>query len=315
MNLELTDVQKAVRDTARTFARERIAPIAKALNEEERFPTELLREAASLGLLGVNVPEEYGGSAAGVVSYALSIMEIAEADCGTTVAVAVTNMVAELINAFGTDTQKQKYLPRITSGEALCGAFALSETQSASDAAGMKTFAERRGDSYVLNGAKQWISHGAYAGVFVVWARTDRDAKGSRGISAFIVEGGTRGLTAGRPEEKMGIRSSNTVPLVFEDCVIPAGNLLGKEGDGFKLAMIALDGGRIGIGSQACGVSRAALAASVRYAKERTAFGHPTGDFQALRFFMADMATQLKAAELMVLRAAFLKEQKRPFTR
>src|SRR5690606_3984242 len=144
------------------------------------------------------------------------------------------NMVAELINGFGTEEQRRKYIPRITSGEAICGAFALSETQSASDAAGMKTFAEKRGDHYVINGSKQWISHGAYAGVFVVWARTDRDAKGSRGISAFIVEGGTKGLTAGKPEDKMGIRSSNTVPLLFEDCVVPAENLLGKEGDGFK---------------------------------------------------------------------------------
>ncbi len=315
MNLELSDVQTAVRDTARTFAREKIAPVAKKLNKEEIFPVDLLREAASLGLLGVNLPEELGGANAGVVSYALSLMEIAEADCAFTVAVAVSNMVAELINGYGTDAQRKKYVPRITSGEALCGAFALSETQSASDAAGMKTFAEKRGDHYVINGAKQWISHGAYAGVFVVWARTDRDAKGSKGISAFIVEGGTKGLTAGKPEDKMGIRSSNTVPLLFEDCVVPAENLLGKEGDGFKLAMIALDGGRIGIRSQPCGDSRAALAASLSYAKERQAFGHPIGDFQAIRFFLADMGTQLKAAELMVLRAAWMKENKRPFTR
>ena len=315
MNFEPTDVQVAVRDTARKFATEKIAPIAKQLSDEERFPKELMVELAALGLLGVNLPEQYGGAEAGAVAYALAMMEIAAADASLSVAVAVTNMVGELINGFGTDAQKSRYLPRLTSGEAICGAFALSETQSASDAAGMKTFAEKRGDTYVLNGAKQWISHGEHSGVLIVWAKTDREAKGARGISAFIVEGGAKGMSFGPHEDKMGLRSSNTVPIHFEDCVIPAANLLGKEGEGFKLAMVALDGGRIGIGSQACGVARAALEASAKYAKERQAFGHPIGDYQAIRWFLADMATQLRAAEHLTLRAAFLKQEKRPFTR
>jgi alkylation response protein AidB-like acyl-CoA dehydrogenase len=315
MNFDLSDVQAAVRDTARTFAQGKVAPQAARLSKEERFPVALLRECAALGLLGVNLPERYGGADAGVVAYSLMMTELSAADCSLSVAVSVTNMVGELIDAFGTEAQKKKYLPRLLSGEAVCGAFALSETQSASDAAAMRTVAERRQDRYVLSGSKQWISNGSYAGVLIVWARTDREARGAKGISTFIVEGGQPGMTAGPPEDKMGLRSSNTVPLHFEGCEIPAENLLGREGEGFKLAMMALDGGRIGIGSQACGVSRAALEASVRYARERRAFGHPIAELEAIRFFVADMATQLEAAELLTLRAAWLKEERRPFTR
>ncbi len=309
------ETQAAIRDVARKFAREKIAPVAAQLAKEERFPTELLRECASLGLLGVNLPEQYGGAAAGVVAYSLAIMETAEADAAFAVAVAVSNMVGELINAFGTEEQKQRHLPRLTSGEHLCGAFALSEAQSASDAAGMATTAERRGDKYVLNGSKQWISHGGHAGVMVVWAKTDKSARGARGISAFLVEKGAKGLIVGKPEDKMGLRSSQTVPLQFEELEVPASSMLGKEGEGFKLAMMALDGGRIGIGSQAVGVSRAALKAALSYGKDRQAFGKPIADNEAIQWFLADMATEIKAAELLTWRAAFLKENKRPFTR
>jgi hypothetical protein len=313
VNLELTETQTLIRDTARKFARDRVAPQGRALDKEERFPSELFKELAELGLMGVNLPAKYGGAEAGVVSYALAMMEMAAADASVSVAMAVTNMCAELINAAGTDAQREKFVTKLTSGEAVVGAFALSEPHAGSDPGALRTTAVRRGDKWVLNGSKQWITSGAYAGVMVVWARTS--PAGNKGLSAFIVEGGTRGLHVGKHEDKMGLRASNTVGLTFEDCEVPAENLLGKEGDGFRLAMMALDGGRIGIASQACGVARAALEASVRYAKDRKAFGQPIADFQGLRFMMADMKVQISAAELLTFRAAQMKEAGKPFTR
>jgi alkylation response protein AidB-like acyl-CoA dehydrogenase len=313
VELELSETQRLIQDTARKFARERVAPQARALDREERFPKELLQELAGLGLMGVNIPAQYGGAEAGVVAYSLAMMEVAAACASTSVAMAVTNMCAELIHRFGTPAQREKYVTRLVSGEAVAGAFALSEPHAGSDPGAMRTTAVRRGDVWVLNGSKQWITSGAYAGVMVVWARTG--GEGTRGISAFIVEGGTKGLHVGKHEDKMGLRGSNTVGLTFEDCEIPAENLLGKEGEGFKLAMIALDGGRIGIASQACGVARAALEAATRYAKDRKAFGQPIGDFQALRFMLANMAMELQAAELLTLRAAWMKEEGKPFSR
>jgi len=313
MRLELTETQALVRNTARTFARERVAPGARDRDRNETFPAELLKEMAELGLLGVNVPSAYGGAEAGAVSYALAMMEIAEACASTAVAMAVTNMCAELITAFGTAEQKQRHVTRLVSGEAVAGAFALSEPQAGSDASALETRAQRTGDGWVLNGSKQWITSGDRAGVMVVWARSG--AAGAGGLSAFIVEGGTKGLTVGRHEEKMGLRGSTTVPLQFEDCRLPASALLGQEGQGFKLAMVALDGGRVGIASQACGVARAALAATVRYTRERKAFGRSVSDFQAVRFMLANVQTELAAAELMTLRAADLKQSGRPFTR
>jgi len=313
VNLELTETQTLIRDTARKFARERVAPQARRFDREELFPVELFKELASLGLMGVNIRGQYGGAEAGVISYALAMMELAAACASTSVAMAVTNMCAELIEKFGTEAQREKYVTRITSGEAVVGAFALSEPHAGSDPRAMRTTAVRRGDTYVINGSKQWITSGAYAGVMVVWAQTG--GQGGKGISAFIVEGGTKGLHVGKHEDKMGLRGSNTVGLTFEDMEIPAENLLGKEGDGFKLAMIALDGGRIGIASQACGVARAALEASLRYGKDRKAFGQPIAEFQGLRFMLANMATEIQAAELLTFRAANLKDEGKPFTR
>jgi len=313
VNLELTETQTLIRDTARKFARERVAPQARKFDREEFFSVELFKELASLGLMGVNIPGQYGGAEAGTASYALAMMEMAAACASTSVAMAVTNMCGELIHKFGTEAQREKYVTRITSGEAVVGSFALSESHAGSDPRAMRTTAVRRGDKWVINGSKQWITSGAYAGVMVVWALTG--GQGNKGISAFIVEGGTKGLIIGKHEDKMGLRASNTVSLTFEDMEIPAENLLGKEGDGFKLAMIALDGGRIGIASQACGVARAALEASIRYAKDRKAFGQPIAEFQGLRFMLANMATELQAAELLTYRAAFLKDEGRPFTR
>jgi acyl-CoA dehydrogenase len=312
MDLELNDTQRLVRQTARTFAQDRVLPGARERDRQEIFPADLLTEMAGLGLMGVNVPASYGGAEAGAVSYALAMMEMASACASTAVAMAVTNMCAELICAFGTEEQKRIHVTRLVSGQAVAGAFALSEPQCGSDASGLQSTAVRRGESWVLNGAKQWITSGAYAGVLVVWARTG--GPGSRGLSAFIVEGGTKGLHVGKPEDKLGLRASNTVPLLFEDCVLPASALLGREGEGFKLAMVALDGGRIGIASQACGVARAALEASVRYVRERHAFGKPIAEFQGVRFMLANIKTELSAAESLTLRAASLKEQGRSFT-
>ncbi|MDY7231106.1 acyl-CoA dehydrogenase family protein [Hyalangium rubrum] len=313
MNLELTETQTLIRDTARKFAKERVAPRARTIDREEYFPTELFKELGEVGLLGVNIPARYGGSEAGVVSYALAMMEVSAACASTSVAMAVTNMCAELINAYGTDAQREKFVTKLASGEAIVGSFALSEPHAGSDPGALLTSAVRKGDKWVLNGSKQWITSGAYAGVMVVWARTS--PAGNKGLSAFIVEGGTKGLIIGKHEDKMGLRASNTVSLTFEDCEIPADQILGKEGDGFKLAMVALDGGRIGIASQACGVARAALDASVRYTKDRKAFGQAVAEFQAPRFMMADMKVQLAAAELLTFRAAHLKENGKPFTR
>jgi acyl-CoA dehydrogenase len=313
MDLELTETQALIRNTARTFARERVAPGARDRDRNETFPRDLLREMAQLGLLGVNVPAELGGAEAGAISYSLAMMEIAEACASTAVAMAVTNMCAELICAFGTEAQKKRHVTRLTSGEAVAGAFALSEPQAGSDAGALETRAERRGEAWVLNGTKQWITSGAQAGVLVVWARTGEP--GPAGLSAFVVEGGTPGLTVGRAEDKMGLRGSSTVSLVFEDCRLPADAMLGGPGEGFKLAMMALDGGRIGIASQGCGVARASLQAAVRYTQDRRAFGRAVADFQAVRFMLANIQTELAAAELLTLRAAALKESRRPFSR
>lgn len=313
MNFDLTETQLLIRDTARKFARDVLAPRARQTDREEIFPAEAYKQMGELGLLGVNVPAEYGGAEAGVVSYSLAVIELAAACASTSVGMCVTNMCAELICQFGTDAQKKKFVPKLVSGEAIAGSFALSEAHAGSDPGAGHTTAVKKGNSWVINGSKQWITSGAYAGVIVVWARTANT--GNKGLSCFLVEKGTPGLGIGRAEDKMGLRGSNTVALTFENMEVPADALLGKEGEGFKLAMVALDGGRVGIASQACGVGRAAVEASVKYVKERHAFGHPIGDFQALRFMLADMTTQQQTAELLTFRAAALKEKKSPFTR
>jgi len=312
VDLDGTEVQRAVAATARKFAVERAGPAAARADREARFPEELVRELGQLGLLAVNVPAAHGGSEAGAVAYAMAVMEIAWADCSLAVTMAVTNMVGETIARFGTEEQKARCLPRLASGEWLAGSFGLSEPQAGSDPNSMSTRADLRGDRWVLNGSKQWITSGDRAGVVIVWARTDVRA-GNRGITAFLVEGGTPGLGVGRHEEKMGIRSSSTVSLVLEDCEVPASAVLGDLGHGLRVALAALDGGRIGIASQATGTLRAALDASCRYARERHAFGKPISEFQAIAFALADMRTAHDAARLMTLRAAALKEAGRPF--
>jgi alkylation response protein AidB-like acyl-CoA dehydrogenase len=313
VDLELTDTQRLVRDTARGFARGRLLPLARRTDRDARFPAELYPEMGELGLLGVNVDSELGGAGAGAVAYSLVMTEIAAVCASTSVGLGVTNMCCELIARAGTPAQRARFVPRLTSGEAVAGAFALSEAHAGSDAGALRTTASRRGGRWVINGSKQWISSGSKAGVIVVWARTSPD--GNRGLSCFIVEGGTPGLSAGVAEDKMGLRGSVTVPLLFEECEVPEENLLGQLGDGFRLAMAALDGGRIGIASQACGVARAALEAAVGYVKQRRAFGAAIADFDAVRFVLADLRTQLDAAQLLTWRAAARKDSGQSFTR
>jgi len=312
LDFDGTEVQQAVAAAARKFAVERAEPAAAEADRRARFPEELVRELGQLGLLAVNVPAALGGSEAGAVAYALAVMEVARADCSLAVTMAVTNMVGETIVRFGTEEQKARCLPRLASGEWLAGSFGLSEPQAGSDPNSMSTRADLRDGRWVLNGTKQWITSGDRAGVLIVWARTDVGA-GNRGITAFLVEGGTPGLVVGRHEDKMGIRSSSTVSLTFEDCAVPASAVLGETGHGLRVALAALDGGRIGIASQATGTIRAALDASTRYARERQAFGKPIAEFQAIAFALADMRTAHDAARLMTLRAAALKEAGKPF--
>ncbi len=314
MTFEPNDVERAVQETARRFARERIAPAAAENDRLGRFPAELVRGLGELGLLAVNVPAELGGSEAGPVAYALALAEIAQADCSVAVTMGVTNMVAETIARFGTEAQKRRCLPRLASAEWIAGAFALSEPQAGSDALAMTTRATRRGQGWVLDGAKQWITNGDVAGVLIVWAKTD-PAAGARGVTAFLVEGGTPGLSVGRHEDKLGLRASSTVSLTLDGCEVPDEARLGEVGAGYRVALSALDGGRIGIGAQASGTIRAALDASARYAKDRRAFGRPIAEFQAIQWMLADMATDHDAAWLLTFRAAWLKGAGRPFTR
>ena len=307
MKLELNETQILIRDAARSYAQKSLAPRAHEIDRDGKIPGAVLDDLAELGLFGVNIPERLGGAEAGVVAYSLAMQEIARACASTAVTMAVTSMVGEVIATFGTEEQRQRYNPRLCDGTLRAGSFALSEPEAGSDPGAMSTTARLEGDEWVIDGSKQWITSGDFAGVFVVWARTG--GPGTRGISAFLVEAGTPGLTVGRHEDKMGLRGSSTTGLHFENCRVPASALLGELNGGFKIAMMALDGGRIGIASQALGIGDAALAASVAYAKERRTFGRPIADHQAIQWMIADGATELEAARLLTLRAAWLKEK------
>jgi alkylation response protein AidB-like acyl-CoA dehydrogenase len=317
MNFTKSETQELVQKTARDYATRVLMPIAAQIEKNEEIPRDVLRGLADLGLMAVNVPAELGGAGAGAIAYALAMQEVSRACASTAVTMAVTNMVGEVIAAFGTEEQKQRACPRLASGEWAAGSFALSEPGAGSDPGGMLTTATREGGGYTLRGAKQWITSGAFAGVFVVWARTaSRETHpGARGVSCFLVEGGTPGLRIGRAEDKMGIRGSNTVALEFDDCKVPESALLGDPEGGFKIAMMALDGGRVGISAQAIGIARAALEESVRYARDRKQFDRPIADFQATQWKLADMRTELDAAHLLCMRAAWLKENRRTFSR
>lgn len=314
MDFELNEEQRLIRDTARDFANRKLLPKAPARDVEETFPQDELRALAEMGFLSITVPEVLGGSEAGAVAYSLVMQEIARADASVAVAVSVTNMVAELVAAFGTDAQAKEHVPRLASGEYLCGAFALSEPDAGSDPASMSTTATKIDGGWRLSGTKQWITSGDRAGLIVVWAVTHADENGKR-LSAFLVPGKADNLLVSRSEEKMGLHGSTTVQLSLDGVEVGDDAMLGNEGDGFRLAMKALDGGRIGIASQAIGCADFALGEAIGYATERSTFGQAIVKHQAIGNMLADCATWLEAARLMTLRCAFLKEQGRPFSR
>jgi hypothetical protein len=314
MDLELGEDLRLIRDSARRIAEQVLRPIAAAYDRDGRFPEPQVRALAEHGFLAMLAPEAYGGAGLGSVAYSLAMTEIAKACASTSVTMAVTNMVADAICAFGSEAQKRRFVPKLASAELLAGSFCLSEPGSGSDAASLLTTAQRRGAGYVLNGSKCWITSGDVAGVLLVMAKTD-PAQGSRGISAFLVEPGMRGFSVGKKEEKMGLRASSTVTIHLEDVEVSEEARLGPEGIGFKIAMRALDGGRIGVGSQALGIAQGACEASIAHANERRQFGTTIGSFQAIQWKLADMAMTLDAARLMVLRAAWMKDQGLPFTK
>jgi alkylation response protein AidB-like acyl-CoA dehydrogenase len=307
-DLTLTEVQELAQRTARDFAREKVLPRAREIDERGKVPPELLAEMASLGFLGIYVPESFGGAGLDALSYALVSEEINRACASTGVVMSShVSLVVDPLLHYGSDAQKDRFLRPLASGVKL-GCFALSEPASGSDAAAMRTSARRDGDAWVLNGTKNFITNGASADVAIVFAQTDAPAR-HRGIAAFIVEKGTPGFSVGKLEHKLGIRGSDTAQLVFQECRVPAANLLGKVGEGFKIALSTLDGGRVSIAAQAVGIARACLEDSLAYAKEREAFGKKIVEFQAIQWKLADMATEIDAARLLVWRAATLKDR------
>ncbi|HAR49139.1 acyl-CoA dehydrogenase [Smithella sp. SCADC] len=313
MSFQLNEEQKMVRLMARDFARKELEPEAARRDKEGIFPVEVVKKMGQLGLLGMMVPVEYGGVGASAVSYCLALQEIAYSCASTAVTMSVANLSTEPLLKFGNEDQKAKYLFGLAQGE-LLGCFALTEPGAGSDPGSLSTRAENKGDYYLINGTKIFITHGQYADVVNLITRTDQD-KGSKGLSAFIVEKGTPGFSIGTREDKMGLRASNTVELIFDNCRVPQKNLLGREGIGFKIAMTALDSGRIGIASQALGITRACLDESIKYARERKQFGKTISSFQAIQWMIADMATGLEAANLLTLSAAWKKDHKLPFTK
>ncbi|GAB4296566.1 MAG: acyl-CoA dehydrogenase [Myxococcota bacterium] len=314
MDFTLTAPEKHFQEKARRFAVNELRPAAQKLDAEISFSISHVKKAAELGFLGVYIPTKFGGAGATAVCYALMITELARECAGTTVGIAVTNLTCEAINLWGNETQKAKYLPRLTSGEAIAGAFCLSESSSGSDASHMSTTAKRDGDYYILNGEKMWITNGAHAGIMVVMAVTDK-SKGSKGVSAFIVERGYKGVSVGKAEEKMGIRASITTSIALDEVRVPIENLLGNEGDGFKVAMSSLDAGRIGVAAQAIGIGFSAIELARDYAKKRTQFGKTLSDFQAIQWMLADALTEMEAARLLCLRSAWMKDRGMSFTK
>lgn len=311
MNLPLTDEQMMIRDMVREFAHGEIEPYAQEYNTRGEYPADILKKLGSLGLFGMMVPETYGGAAAGAVSYSLALQEIAWACASVAVTLSVTNLCTEPILQFGTEEQKREFLTPLASGEHV-GAFALTEPDAGSDPSSLKTSAVKKGSGYILNGTKQFITNGSYAGVFILIARTSSD---KNGLTAFLIPKGARGFRAGKEEKKMGLLSSNTVEMILEDCEVPARNVLGKPGLGLKVALGALDSGRIGIASQATGMIGASLHEAVAYASERRQFGKAIIRHQSIGNMIADIAVDHEAAQLLTWSAASLKDRKVPFSR
>ncbi|HMC83120.1 MAG TPA: acyl-CoA dehydrogenase [Candidatus Polarisedimenticolia bacterium] len=314
MNLDLTTEHLAILDMVREFAAKEIAPVAARYDRSREFPFENVRKCADLSLMGVMVPEEYGGSGLDTIAYTLVIEELSRACASTGVIVSVNNsLFCHPLQKFGTEDQKRRYLAPHARGEKI-GCFCLSEPNAGSDAGNQQTTAARQDEGYLLNGTKNFITNGLGADTAIVFASTDR-TKGHHGISAFIVERGFSGFRLGKDEVKLGITCSGSVEMVFEDCRVPAENRLGEEGEGFKIAMNTLDGGRIGIAAQAVGIARAALEEATRYSRQRKAFGKSISEFQAIQFMLADMATEIDAARLLAHRAAWLKDRGSRYTR
>jgi len=314
MQLELNEQQKMIKKMVREFAEKEIAPVAANLDKTGEYPTKILKKMAELGLLGIVIPTEYGGAGLDIISYAIIIEEISRKCASTGVITSVHNsLVAYPIMKYGNDEQKKKYLPQLAKGQKI-GAFAGTEPNAGSDLGGMQTKAELKGNHYVINGDKCFITSGDHAGIFIVFAVTDKTL-GTKGISAFIVEKETPGFKVGSLFDKMGINANHVTELVFENMKVPKENLLGKEGDGFKIALSTLDGGRIGIAAQAVGIAQAALDESIEYAKQRQQFGKPIASFQAIQWMIADMATRIEAARYLVYNAAYAKDKGERFSK
>ncbi|WP_289128003.1 acyl-CoA dehydrogenase [uncultured Clostridium sp.] len=313
MNFGLTREQELVRQMVREFAVNEVKPIAAEIDETERFPMENVKKMAELGMMGIPFPKELGGAGGDVLSYIITVEELSKV-CGTTgvIVSAHTSLCASLLYENGTPSQKEKYLTPLAKGEKI-GAFGLTEPGAGTDAAGQQTTAVLDGDNYILNGSKIFITNGGVADTFIVFAMTDK-SQGTRGISAFIVEKDFPGFSIGKKEDKLGIRASSTTELIFENCVVPKENLIGKEGKGFGIAMKTLDGGRIGIAAQALGIAEGAYEEAVKYMKERKQFGRPLSAFQGLQWMIAEMETKIEAAKLLVYKAAWLKQNKIPYS-
>jgi len=312
MNFGFNETHLMIQQTARQFAHEELAPSVDERDEREEFPYEAVKKMGELGFMGMMVSEQYGGAGLDTISYVLALEEIGKVDSSACVIMSVNNsLVCWGLDAHGTEEQKQKYLIDLASGKKL-GAFALSEPEAGSDATNQRTTARRDGNHYVLNGTKNFITNGANADIVLVMAATDR-SKGAKGVSTFIVEKGASGFSVAKKEKKLGIRSSDTVSLAFEDCRVPVESRIGEEGFGMRFALRTLDGGRIGIAAQALAIAEACLEASIRYSKERKAFDQPIADLQAIQFKLAEMATSIEAARCLTLNAASLKDQNQPF--
>ena len=315
MDFSLTEEQLMIQDAARKFADSELAPNAALVEsiDNRQIMLDNLKQLAELGFMGLNIDAEYGGSEAGTIAFSLAMTELGRGCAATTVTVSVSNMVAEVIQACGSDEQKQKYLPKLCSGEYPAGGFCLTESGAGSDPAAMVTKAVRDGDDWIINGSKLYITSGAYAGVFVVWAVTDPEASKGKGISCFLVEADTPGVIIGKEEEKMGQKGSATNEVHFEDCRVPASALMGKENDGFRIAVGELAGGRIGIGSLALGIGMAALDYARDFMLERKQFGKPLAQMQGLQWMIADAYTDMEASRLLLMQAAWAKENGQPF--
>src|SRR5215472_7874045 len=311
MNFSLTDDQRLIRDTVRQFMEAEVRPSIRARDREEKFAAEELRKLGELGCCGMLVPESWGGGGADTVSYVLMLEEVARVDAATAVALSVTNSLGALpVFNYSAEAQREKYLRDLARGKML-GAFCLTEPQAGSDAAAIATKATRAGNSYRLNGTKSWVTNGGVAGLYLVFAKTNPSA-GAKGVSAFLVEPSFPGFRVARYEDNMGLRTSRSAEITFSDCQVPEGNRLGEEGQGLKIALELLSGGRVGIAAQAVGIAQGALEASVAYARERRAFGKTIGDFQAIQWMLADMQTEIEAARALVHHAASMRDASAP---